>query len=302
MKSRQKKQKLNIRDVNHLCMRLGISIDKLDRICANINKYYRCWDAERKGKIRPIATPTGQLRPIVNRLNTILQELAIPDNIHGGVKGRSTISYAKGHIKKPVLVKTDLKDCFPSIKSSRIYRLFYEELGCSPDVARYLTHLTTFKGALPQGSPTSTILAALTTRQLAKRLEGLSKSTNGRADLYVDDIVFSGPGYAGKLKNTMNSIINQEGFRSNPSKTFELGRKKEQVLTGIRVNDRLDVPKDKVEAAKTIINDLGYRKTKGENISERELRSIKGKIRYIASLNRGAGQYLSRQLNSALSK
>ena len=95
MKLRRKKQKLNIRDVSHLCMRLGISIDKLDRICANINKYYKCWDAERKGKIRPIATPTRQLRPIVNRLNTILQELAIPDNIHGGLWKIGFISIAE---------------------------------------------------------------------------------------------------------------------------------------------------------------------------------------------------------------
>jgi len=220
--------------------------------------------------------------------------------MHGGLRGRSTFTYASGHVGKPVLVKSDLKNFFPSISSGRVYEMFVNRLGCSPDVAHYLTRLTTYKGFVPQGSPTSTVIGALVTIKLAGRLDGLAKALGGKSDIFVDDIVLSGPGYAGRLKGTVKNIIQQEGFQPNDAKTEELDAKTEQVLTGIRVNSILDVPSEKIEVVREIIRDLKNRKFGSRYISESELASVRGRIRYIIKLNRGTGLFLKRKLQASL--
>lgn len=281
-------------------MRLRVSLRDLVRICDNADTFYACWDHERNGKIRPIASPKPPLHGILQNLNDMLQRLYFPPNLHGGIRGRSTETYATPHVGKTTLLKFDLLGFFPSVKSGRVYDLFFNELGCSPEVARYLTRLTTHKGALPQGSPTSTIVAALATRPLAARVQGLASSIGGHADIFVDDGVMSGPPYAGRFKGTIVRIISQEGFRAHPTKTTEVPATKEQVLTGMRVNKRLDAPRAKLQAARTLIQGIRGQISRGEQISHRDLLSVRGKIRWIQSRNPGAGRFLSRQLTKAL--
>ena len=281
-------------------MRLRTSPNDLERVCDNAENFYTCWDQEKNGKVRPIASPRAPLRGILDQLNNILQRLYFPENLHGGIRGRSTRTYASAHVGRSVLLKFDLQDFFPSIKSGRVYTLFREELGCSPNVARYLTRLTTHHGAVPQGSPTSTILAALVTRPLAIRVSRLANSIDGRADMYVDDGVLSGPPYAGRFKRTIARVISQEGFRAHPLKTKSVVATEEQVLTGIRVNTRIDAPREKIQLAKRRIQDVRARVSRGERIPHRDLQSVRGLIRWIQSLNLGTGRSLMRQLTKAL--
>jgi len=128
----------------------------------------------------------------------------------------------------------------------------------------------------------------------------LGRSINGHADIFVDDIVLSGPPFVGRLESTVKKIITQEGFHFNPSKTGEAPVTKEQILTGIRVNQNFDVPSEKIRDAQELLKQLRERVDGGERIPEREIRSIDGKIRYIRSLNPGAGKHLFRRLRKIL--
>ena len=49
-----------------------------------------------------------------------------------------------------MVITNDLKDFFPSISNRNVYDVFLRRLGCKPDIARYLTKLTTIDGCLPQ--------------------------------------------------------------------------------------------------------------------------------------------------------
>lgn len=220
--------------------------------------------------------------------------------MHGGIKGRSARTYASPHVGKPVLLKSDLKNFFPSVHRKRIYRLFCEQLKCSPDVARILTRLTTVKNQLPQGSPTSTAIANLVSMGMARRLHLLSVSVGAVVGTYVDDIAISGPGYVGRYKQLVKKVISQEGFEPNDEKTEIYGRDDEQIAAGFRVNTRLDIPSKKLREIRAAIEALEGKMAIGEAVDDSMLASILGKISHVQSLNKGAGMWLRKRLQSIL--
>lgn len=285
---------LSIKSVPHLCAQLGTSQRELDHICQNIHQYYRNFSKQdAKGKIREFNTPRGRLREILDRLSKILQRIQLPDSIHGGRKGKSTKSNAGPHVNKPKVDTYDITNFFPSVPYRRVYELFNSRLKCSPDVARYLTRLTTYKGRIPQGSPTSTIVASLVAEPLALRLQSLAEKHGGDFSQYVDDITFSGPSHITKLENLIDKIVRQEGFKINPDKTKHMSAGQEQIVTGIRVNSTKDAPRKKIQEVKMLLDQF---KANGTVPTNNQLQSIKGKIQYISSLNKGAGNYLRKRL------
>jgi RNA-directed DNA polymerase len=300
MKRMRKLSALNIREVKHLCKHLGTNTTELDSICREIEKYYRQSIRNIKGKTRHISTPEGRLRKILDKLQVLLQRVCLPDCIHGGIKGYSYISNALPHVRKPAVLNLDLKDFFPNITNRRIYNLFVKRLGCTADMSSYLTKLTTLNGSLPQGSPTSTILAALASEPLAIRLKNLAEKNSADYTQYVDDITISGPKHIEFLIPTINKIIRQEGLIVNHDKTKVRNNSEEQTVTGIRVNQGFDAPKVKIKDIRERIDSITNKINIGIKPSNTELSSIKGKIQNIMQFNKGAAKSLRRRLNKSI--
>jgi RNA-directed DNA polymerase len=277
-----------------LCNLLDVSPDELKQITINIDKHYRNFDkSDAKGKVRSFNEPLGRLKKILGSLNKLLQRVDLPDSVHGGRKGKSTKSNAEPHTGQPMVVAMDIKDFFPGIRPGKVYDMFVEHQHCSPDVARILTRLTTYEGKIPQGSPTSTIVAALVTKPLALRLQKLAEFHKGNFTQYVDDITFSGPEHLTKLKKLIAKIVRQEGFKINLAKTKEMRAGTEQTVTGIRVNDGPDVPTKKIAEVRALLDQL----ESGElEPTEKIINSLKGKIQYISGPNKGAGKQFTKRL------
>ena len=97
----------------------------------------------------------------------------------------------KVHCAKEATFKIDLKDFFPNIKSYRIYSLFLR-FSCSKEIAKLLAEIVTFNGLLPQGFPTSPMIANLVANKLdIEQLSTCEKYSITRTR-WIDDIVFSG--------------------------------------------------------------------------------------------------------------
>lgn len=288
---------LNIRDVRHLCKHLGSTPQEIERICRDPRRYYREGARVIKGKIRHLATPQGRLREILGRLQSLLQRVALPSNIHGGRRGHSHVSNAQCHVGKHALLSMDVKDFFPSVTHRRVYYVIRDRLGCSPDVARYLTRLTTLNGCLPQGSPTSTILSAIVSEKMVRRLDGLARCHAATYTQYVDDIALSGPSHITELTPLVKKVVEQEGFQTNERKTKEAIGKDEKIVTGLRVNQQLDVPSGKMREIRGTLKELEENLRNGKQPIRSDLIALQGKITYVRSFNRGAGRFLMRQLN-----
>ena len=182
-----------IRSVNHLAYTLKISKEKL--LClANsdtISKYYREYEIlkfhgngqpkiDKNGiqKRRIINPSTSILKDIQKRINSyILNKIPVPKYIFGGTKGKDNVLNAKQHQGKKFKFITDLSNFFPSITNKMVYDMFVA-YDFSPDVARILTILTTYKGHVPQGAPTSTYIANLVFSRRENELSELAKVHN----------------------------------------------------------------------------------------------------------------------------
>lgn len=285
-----------IRNVRHLCRLLRCTRADLRRICAHTDRYYR----EFTHKGRPIAEPLGQLRVLQQRLQYLLARIDLPEYMHGGVKGRSPVTNARSHIGKPAVLNFDIKRFFPSVKPRYVYRMFYERLRFPADVAHWLTKLVTFRAQLPQGAPTSTIVANLVILALCRRLNLLSSKHNSDYGQFVDDGTFSGPLYLENLRSLIEKIIRQEGFQASPKPHKRKTRYywEEQVVNGVRVNNRIGVPKDKLYQIQEQIRSLQTRSTNAS--FEKEYRSVRGRITWAMSLDKKKGRKLMQKLNSAV--
>ena len=93
------------------------------------------------------------------------------------------------------------------------------EKGFSPDVASVITKLTTFKGHLPQGAPTSTTLANLVFLPTGLKLNEIAKQHNLRFTIFVDDVTFSSHNDFKHLTGNIISIIYKDGFKISRGKT-----------------------------------------------------------------------------------
>jgi RNA-directed DNA polymerase len=242
----------------------------------------------------------GALRRLLDRLNYLLQKIPLPEYVHGGVPGKSTRTNAKTHTHKDMLVKTDIKNHFPTVFPERVYRMFQNEQQCTPDVAHILTRLTTLNGGLPQGSPTSTTVSNLVTRDLSTRLHHFASVRGYECTQYVDNYDFSGKKQLARCIDKIVQIMKQEGFKVNLSKTEAVPASKEQIVAGVRVNDwQLDIPKSYVRKVSRELADLKQKleNTRAPSFSGKDIRKLECKINYVRQLNRGAGKFLAKQLN-----
>ena len=291
--------KLGIKDVKHLCNFLGTNKKELDKICDAIDSYYRkTVSTKKEGKKRICFEPKGRLRELVDNLHKFLQRVNLPGNMHGGRKGHSTIDHVLPHINKPIVITMDLKNYFPNIGFRRVYSMFLREQECSPNVAHYLTCLTTYQGEVPHGSPTSTDVANLVAAGLFIRIEKLLNKHTADLTNYVDDFALSGPKHLPKIINLIERIIRQEGFAVNRGKTNVMRDINDRVLTGIRIHIQLDAPRDKIAEAWRLIGDMEERLKLGSTVELKERQSLEGKIKYIGRFNRGIGLRLAKKYSA----
>jgi len=221
---------------------LGLAENDL-RVLANAapSLYHTKREPKKRGGFRIINPPFKRLKDVQKKiLHAILNQISTHQMLHSGPK-TSTKSAAKAHVKQPVVIALDIQDFFPSVQTKTVCRAL-EASGFSNEVASLLARLTTHKGRLPQGAPTSPAIARIVLCDVCKEFEALlnSVSPHARATIYVDDITISGPLGLERLIPTIISIFKRHGYSVNPSKIKAMTQSEEQIVLGLRVNRRLE--------------------------------------------------------------
>ncbi|HEY4324356.1 MAG TPA: reverse transcriptase family protein [Mucilaginibacter sp.] len=243
-----------VNELKKLCSIIGVKPKDVEQIVLNIDNYYKEW-VEKKvdkktGEFKRYSDGSIKertLRPSLNELKTIqtsiknkiLGLIEFPDNVHGGIKRRSNISNAKSHQGKKYQFTTDLQEFYPNITPLRVYDNF-RKLGFSSHFSHWLTKLTTWKHELPQGAPTSTIIANIVFLGTDLELISLCKQHGITYTRYVDDLTFSSQQDFKYLLNDILQIITNNKFKLNYRKTKYKGN---QTITGIEVFlNKIDAP------------------------------------------------------------
>lgn len=189
---------------------LGLPLSKVQDLLAEIDanygeiiKYKIDSDGQRKRNkskyveklgefcTRVINPPTDRLKQIQKRINKYLNaKIPLPKYAFGAVKNKDNVKNAREHKGQKYVFQTDIRDFFPSISYKRVYAAL-TSAGFSPDVASLITRLTTYKGHLPQGAPTSTFLANLVFSTTGDQIQHIANQYNLRFTTFVDDVTLS---------------------------------------------------------------------------------------------------------------
>lgn len=177
---------------------LGVDRAVLRDLAATAGGLYEPFDRQRiagRGKWRHIDNPRPELKRVQKRIaHVVLNRVELlPETMYGGVPGRNLRDNALVHVGQPVVVALDLKQCFDRVTDRAVFDALRRRLGCGEDVAALLTRLTTLERRLPQGAPTSTMLANFCLVPLHDELAALCRDKAWRLSFWVDDIVISGP-------------------------------------------------------------------------------------------------------------
>lgn len=307
-------QRKPIVSVRHLAELLGVPPRHLKKIAREIadNKYthYEFWseqDDRNPFKFRHFQVPKPELQSIQQKLRkSVLEPLGTSEIAHGGIKGRSPATNALEHVGQPCVINLDVKDFFPNVEHSIVYRTLRWEYGFGKEAAYLITRLTTVNGGLPQGAPTSTTLGNLV---LAQQVDGPlarhAKALGVRVTRFVDDITLSGLNpkplinVTGRLLARKHLPMHRRKarFQSKP-KLKIVPRSQRQLVTGLTVNQRVSVPRERRDAVRAAIFQLSF--ISDTEARGRALASIKGRIAHVAYHTRGAARTLNRKLEKQI--
>jgi hypothetical protein len=290
-----------------------------------LRTYRHRWVAKPGGRERLLEIPSPLLMRTQRKLlEVLLNHVPAHPAAHGFCRGRSVVTNVSPHCGRTVVIRFDLTDFFPSVPVGRVFATF-RTLGYPDTVARLLGSLCTTAlpgeawstgpnpaadGAdhatrvrlnarhLPQGAPTSPMVANLVAFHLDRRLAGLAAAVGATYTRYADDLTFSGGEdlrrSANRFARRVVLIAAEEGSTVNRGKTRVLGRAGRQTVTGVVVNARPNIPRGEFDRFKAILTNCVRHGPSGQN-RERvpDFRAhLAGCISHVASVNPTRGREL----------
>ena len=277
---------------------------------------YMAFDKRHAG-VRLLEAPKPRLKRAQRAiLGAILSRASVSDCAMGYRRGVGCVDHARLHVGKQWVLSFDLENFFPSVTFPRVLGAF-RSLGypssvaktfallcthrCSPhDLAEFdleKAQITALKQRhLAQGAPTSPALSNLVLRRLDRRLDGLARRLDCEYSRYADDIVFSGntAHHWSHVEALVGSICLDEGFALNHRKTRIRSSAQQQRVTGVVVNEKLNVSRKEIDALKAELHNCARFGPDSQNrrgLSDYRAHLL-GRIEYIRAINPVKGERL----------
>lgn len=238
---------------------------------------YRAFEIpKRTGGMRPIHAPHGLVRELQDKLKLDLDTLyESHPNAHGFIAAKSVATNARTHVGKRWVLNVDLEDFFPTVNFGRVRGLFMKPpFDMAAPAATVCAQIVTHKNGLPQGAPTSPVLSNMIAVPLDRALLRLARGTHVTYSRYADDITFSTddaqfpPSLAAREQaaDGVQSVVTGDelakaivasGFRVNVRKVRLQGRGVRQSVTGLNVNVKVNVTRDRIRKLRAMLHAWG---------------------------------------------
>jgi S1-C subfamily serine protease len=285
---------------------LGVSAKELKKIWWFRGRMYHQFEiAKGKDKTRTIHAPEERLKYLQRQIAPLLDQLyRVRNPVHGFVAGKSVKTNAVAHLRKRFVLNIDLKDFFPSITENRVTGVL-DSLGIDSRVASIIARLCCHNTQLPQGAPTSPVLSNMICFRLDKKLLVFAKGARCIYTRYADDITFSshqpmtalfegtvppsGHFLPHLLVPALRDIFATNGFTLNPDKSHYADRHSRRMVTGLKVNELLNVDRRyvrNIRAALYSVETLGEKAAQEKFVNDHGGMSdlgahLKGKISWL---------------------
>ena len=291
------------------------------------NTHYYTFEIPKKsGGKRKISAPKGKMKNLqLWVLENILNQIPLGEFAHGFVPQRSILTNAQPHTGQDIVINVDLKDFFPTISYKRVKGLF-RTLGYSEQMAIIFALICTQaetetvemdgityyvqKGErfLPQGSPASPAISNIIAYKLDKKIVGLTKKLSFNYTRYADDLSFSttkeNEQNIPKLICFLQRIIKSEGFTMHPDKTHIMRKGGLQTVTGIVVNEKLNIERKKLRQFRALLHNIEMNGWKDQKWGQADnlIHSVEGYIHFIQMVNPEKGIKFKEQLAKIIDK
>ncbi|WP_421847195.1 TIR domain-containing protein [Marinomonas sp.] len=264
---------------------LEVPLGQLLYIIYEQKKYSSFTISKKSGGLRVIDSPSVSLSILQNKIKILLEPYyRIKAPVHGFVSGgRSIITNAEKHKKKKFILNIDLVDFFGSINRGRVRGIFLNKpFNIETKAANLLAEICTYKNKLPQGACTSPLISNLASVQLDNKLIQIAKAYHLTYTRYADDITLSSnkempesiirkigsEGNKWAVGSFLEKAIISSGFLINEKKTRLQKQYEKQVVTGLIVNERVNIDRKYIRNTRAIIHSWGKY---GAILAEREL-------------------------------
>ena len=229
--------KLNLTKEKQLALLYGLSNHTEEH-------YQKIQIPKRNGAWRTLYIPDSLLKYVQKQiLHRVLARLPVSYCASAYKKGCSLKENAAPHTGKSIVLKLDILDFFGNITYISVYQHAFPGELFPPPVRTLLAHLCCYRDFLPQGTPTSHYISNLVLFPFDRYMERWCKNQNITYTRYCDDLTFSGSFEPEAVIRKVSSFLLRMGFEINPKKMKICPQGQRQIITGIVVNEKTQVPK-----------------------------------------------------------
>ncbi|PIY00499.1 MAG: RNA-directed DNA polymerase [Hydrogenophilales bacterium CG_4_10_14_3_um_filter_58_23] len=280
---------------------------------------------EKTIRYRKISVPTPDLYRVQRWIAVhVLRSVPVHGASHAFSPGNSIVKCAEKHCGAKWMVKLDILDFFGSISEMQAYRVFHS-LGYQPLVSFEMARLCTYRpkhdvppnfvlpryqipsgrvkkrnrviesynhpymGILPQGAPTSPMLANLAMRDIDEKILSIANRFGLQYTRYSDDLTFSTRNdfdrqQASLLIQEIANLLIKRGLMLNRQKTAIIPPGARKIVLGLLVDG--DLPRLSRPFKDRIRQHLYYLEKFGpdQHVSKRCFDSVGGFFRHLKGL------------------
>src|SRR5699024_7172159 len=252
------------------------------------NMYTSFQIPKKNGSNRQIHAPNTQLRSIQKKLAKEFYKYrrdSKSKTSHGFEEKRGIITNSKIHLNRKIVINIDLADFFESFHFGRVrgYFIKNKKFQLDSEIATILTQLCCYKGSLPQGSPCSPVITNMICDILDYRLVKIAKKYKVDYTRYADDLTFStnDKRFKKNLKSFYKEVekeVNKSGFKLNEQKYRITDSNNRQIVTGLTVNQKINVDKNYYKQTRAMAHSLYKNSTFKINDEEGCKEQLEGRL------------------------
>ena len=232
---------ITYKELSSLTNELGFSAHALYS-ASNYKHYYKTRIPKENGEERELSVPNEFLKAIQRK---IVEKLLCFEEVSpyatAYVYGGSTIRNARPHIGQPVILKLDIKHFFDSVIYPVVKEKVFPENRYSENNRILLSLICLDGGVLPQGAPTSPIISNIIMKDFDDIIGEWCQQRKIRYTRYCDDMTFSGEFEPKETIEFVRGELRKRGYFLNNKKTTIVRDGQKKIVTGIVVNEKLNV-------------------------------------------------------------
>ena len=225
---------------------LGFPAKTLYGLSNHIEKhYYNVLIPKRDGSKRKLSVPDLILKRVQKSIaDNILAQYPVSKYAKAYKVGSNVQRNAQPHVGKKKILKLDIEGFFDHILYSQVKNTVFCEEKFAEPIRVLLTMLCYYKESLPQGAPTSPAITNIILYDFDEAVGSFCNEKKIAYTRYCDDMTFSGDFDEKEVIAFVKGELCKLGLFLKNRKTAVIPASKRQTVTGIVVNEKLNITKD----------------------------------------------------------